>query len=363
MTKLEFAVFDEGGYNWFTGDQKPVDVYETILDEAKLEESLGFDYHFLIEHQGHAVGQIQTPAVLLAAIARSTSRIRIGSMVFLLPFHNPLRLAMDCAMVDQLSRGRLEFGAGVGGSPDSFAAWNIPFAVADRRKAGAEALTVIEKAWTSDRFTFHGNFYKYDQAIALPRPYQDPHPRIWFAGRTRGSLDFAAERNYGVGMFLIPDDDIANALNYWRSAWDRCGHKTPRAPAFLTRAVLVADSDEEALHEASKYLHFAYSWGEEKFPIVRIGSREFYSDKEVDTPDKQLAAKMFTGMRTGIDFWLKYNLAYVGSPSTVAKKIEEAREKMGFDVFGGRFRFGPIPDDMVKKSIRLFGEKVMPALR
>lgn len=363
MPNLEFAVFDEGGYNFFSGVDKAADLYDDLLNEVVLEEELGFDYHFIIEHQGHAVGQIQTPSVYLSAIAQRTKKIRFGAMVFLLPFYNPLRLAMECAMIDQLSHGRLEFGAGVGGSPDTFEAWHVPFSVSDRRKAGVEALEVIETAWAQEKFSYDGDFYKFSNVVALPRPYQNPHPRIWFAGRTKASLELCVRKKYGVGAFLTPDDDIVRTFNLWRDLWDQSGQTGPRPPAFLSRAVYVAETDEQALEEAAKYLPQAYCWGEERHDVVSVGGDKFVAKNEAQDPERVLATKMFAGMRTGMDFWLEHNLAYVGSPETVARKIADAKELIGFDVFGGRFRFGAMPQNLLLDSLRRFGEQVIPALR
>jgi alkanesulfonate monooxygenase SsuD/methylene tetrahydromethanopterin reductase-like flavin-dependent oxidoreductase (luciferase family) len=361
MSNLEFGVFDECSYNWFDSVPQAVDAYEQSFREVQLEEEVGFKYHFVIEHQGHVVGQVQTPAVFLAALARHTSTIRIGAMVFLLPFHDPLRLAMDCAMVDQLSHGRLEFGAGVGSTPDSFNSWNVAFPISERRAAGAEALDVIEKAWQEERFTYHGKYYNYDEVIPLPHPYQQPHPPMWFAGRSEASLELCVARKYGVGMFLLPDQRIADIFSLWRRMWKDSGHKGPRPPSFLTRSVYVAETDEQACEEAALYLPQAYTWGEEKFQTVKLGTRETYTKAETDIPDRKKGRETFMNMRTGIDFWLEHNLAYVGSPETVIRRIEETHKMMGYDVFGGRFRFGPMPDHLLEKSLRLFGEKVIPA--
>lgn len=357
MSNLEFGVFDLCSYNWFDSVPQAVDAYELSFREVQLEERLGFKYHFLIEHQGHAVGQIQTPAVYLAALAQHTSTIRIGVMVFLLPFHNPLRLAMDCAMVDQLSHGRLEFGAGVGGTVDSFQMWNLSFE--ERRLEGLEALDVIERAWKEDRFTYHGKFYNFDDAIPLPHPYQKPHPPMWFAGFSKTSLELCVTRKYGVAFFALPDGDIAGLLNTWRQIWNDSGQQGPMPPSLLNRSVYVAESDEQAYEEAAPYLPQTYTWGEEKFPgLARLGSK----DEGVElNPTRLKTIEMLAGMRSGIDFWLEHNLAYVGSPETVIRRIQESHKSMGYDVFAGRFRFGPIPDHLVENSLRLFGEKVMPA--
>ena len=371
MANLEFGVFDDCSYNWFDSVPNAVDAYEQSFREVQLEEKVGFKYHFVIEHQGHVVGQVQTPAVYLAALARHTNTIRIGAMVFLLPFHDPLRLAMDCTMVDQLSHGRLEFGAGIGGAPDSFKSWNVGFSVPERRLAGPEALDVIMKAWTEDKFTYHGKYYNYDDVIPLPRPYQEPHPPMWFAGRSKSSLELCVERGYGVGMFLRPDHLIAETINTWKQMWKDSGQKRPRPPAFLTRSVYVAETDEQAYEEAAPYLPEAYSWGENKFPIAHLGTQRFSGRREeredsakgeeAEAPEGSVGRQMFTGMRTGIDFWLEHNLAYVGSPETIIRRIEESRKAVGYDEFGGRFKFGPIPDHLVENSLRLFGEKVIPA--
>ena len=363
MGDLEFGVFDEGVYNWFDSVPQAVDAYERSFLDVQLEERLGFKYLFIIEHQGHVGGQIQTPAVYLAALARRTTTIRLGALVFLLPFHNPLRLAMDCAMVDQLSHGRLDFGAGIGGTPDSFHSWNVPYSFPERRFAGPEALDVILKAWTEERFSYHGKYFQYDDVVPLPHPYQKPHPPMWFAGRTKSSLELCVERGYGVGMFLLPDDFVAAIFGTWRQMWKDSGKKEPRPPSFLTRAVYVAETDEQAYEEAAHYLPLSYSWGEDKFPIAQIGTQQFQKQEEPDTPDRQKGREMFTGMRTGIDFWHKHNLAYVGSPETVTRRIQETQNTIGYDVFGGKFRFGPMPDHLVENSLTLFGEKVMPQFK
>ena len=267
-------------------------------------------------------------------------------------------------MVDQLSHGRLEFGAGIGGSPDSFLSWNVPYSIPDRRFAGPEALDVILKAWTENRFSYHGKYYQFDDVIPLPHPYQKPpHPPMWFAGRTKSSLELCVERGYGVGMFLLPDDFVADTLGTWRQLWKDSGKKEPRPPAFLTRSIYVAETDEQAYEEVAPYLPMSYSWGEEKFTIAQIGSHKFQNSEEPDSPDRQEGREIFTGMRDGIDFWLEHNLAYIGSPETVTRHLEETQKTLGYDVFGGRFRFTTMPDHMIENSLRLFGEKVIPQFK
>ena len=361
MRNLEFGVLDDASHNWFDSVPQAVDVYEQTFREVQIEEEVGFKYHFIIEHQGHVLGQIQTPPVFLAALAQHTKTIRIGAMVFLLPFHNPLRLAMDCAMVDQLSHGRLECGFGIGGSPDSFNSWNVPFSIPERRFAGPEALDVITKAWTEDRFSYHGKYFQYDDVIPLPHPYQKPHPPMWFAGRSDSTLQLCVDRRMGVAFFLYPDQHIAGLINKWKQLWKDSGQKGPRPPSFFTRSVYVADTDEQAYEEFAPYLPLAYSWGEEKFPIPQIGSRKFANQEK--RPDGELGREIFMKLRTGIDYWLEHNLAYVGSPETVTRKIEETHKSVGYDLFAGRFKLANMADHLVENSLRLFGDKVIPQFK
>jgi len=183
---------------------------------------------------------------------------------------------------------------------------------------------------------------------------------MWFAGRTKGSLQLAAERKYGIGMFLLPDDFQVKIMDLWRQLWKEAGHKEPMPRSFLTRSVYVAETDEQAYQEVGPYLPQAYSWGEGKYPVGQIGAKDTYIPVENEAPDKQVGFKMHHGMRSHIDFWLENNLAYVGSPATVVRKIRESQRLIGYSVFGGRFRFGPMPSHLVEKSLSLFGTKVIP---
>ena len=126
---------------------------------------------------------------------------------------------------------------------------------------------------------------------------------------------------------------------------------------FLTRAVHVAETDEQARAEAEAQIVRAYASGRERIAGTRVG----YKGTE-DNPDTREINRVFQGMTTGLDFWLENGLAHVGCPETVAKRLEKQHKLIGFDVFCGRHRFGEISSPLVEKSIRLFGEKVIPAL-
>jgi alkanesulfonate monooxygenase SsuD/methylene tetrahydromethanopterin reductase-like flavin-dependent oxidoreductase (luciferase family) len=354
MPNLEFGTYDLFQWNVIEAVPEPVDYYDQHLSEVHLAEEVGFKYHFIIEHQGNNVGQCTAPTVYLSALAQRTSTLRFGAMIFQLPFYNPMRLAQDAAMIDQLSRGRLEFGAGIGVLEHEFIRWNLPFH--ERRAVSEETLDIIKRAWTEETVTHQGKYWSFDEAIPMPRPYQKPHPPIWFACHSPTSFEYAALHNYDVSQNLDVDPVIAEKFDMWRDMWKAQGHPGPMPRTFLTRAIHVAETDELAKEEAEPYLVQAYASGVDRLERTRVG----YKGTE-DNPTTREIRRVFEGMATGLDFWLDNGLAHVGSPETVARRLEQQQQRIGMDIFCGRHRFGQIPDPLVEKSIRLFGEKVIPA--
>ncbi len=127
MSQIAFGIWDAFGAYEVARAPVSADIYEQHIGEVQLAEGLGYRYYFIIEHQNSPVGQITAPSVYLCAVARETSRIRLGVMIYQLPFHHPMRLAQEAAMLDHLSHGRLEFGAGLGTLEHEFTGWSIPY--------------------------------------------------------------------------------------------------------------------------------------------------------------------------------------------------------------------------------------------
>jgi alkanesulfonate monooxygenase SsuD/methylene tetrahydromethanopterin reductase-like flavin-dependent oxidoreductase (luciferase family) len=127
MGKPAFGTYDNFAIYEMAKSPVAADVYEQHLREVQMAEDLGYEYYFIIEHQNSHVGQLTAPTVYLSAVAQRTYSIRFGVMIHQLPFYHPIRLAEDTAMLDHLSRGRLEFGTGIGVSEHEFMRWNLPF--------------------------------------------------------------------------------------------------------------------------------------------------------------------------------------------------------------------------------------------
>jgi alkanesulfonate monooxygenase SsuD/methylene tetrahydromethanopterin reductase-like flavin-dependent oxidoreductase (luciferase family) len=149
--------------------------------------------------------------VLATAIAARTSRVHVATTVIQPTYHHPVHLAEQLAMIDQLSKGRLIFGAGVGYHADYFRLFGVPMKRRDARFE--ESLKVIEGVWTQDHFSFTGQFYEFDDIVLTPKPCQHPIPD------RSGVLDKAIERSTGTGGSVVPSELERRAeIEYWRES-------------------------------------------------------------------------------------------------------------------------------------------------
>jgi alkanesulfonate monooxygenase SsuD/methylene tetrahydromethanopterin reductase-like flavin-dependent oxidoreductase (luciferase family) len=347
MDNLAFGVFDT-----IAPDQRTnlAAAYDAHIDQACLAESLGYEYYFFIEHQNALFPVISSPNVYLAAVARATSTLRFGAMVFQLPMHHPVRLAQDAAMVDQLSRGRLEFAIGYGTQSREFSPWCIDFTL--RRELGLEVMEVVQKAWANDMFSHHGAHFTFEGAQPQPRPFQQPSPPIWMGGHSPTSIAYAAESGFGFAQNMDVEHIIAEKFASYLDAWKRYDHKTsPRT--LLVRHVHVAETDDVARKEAEPFMLEGLAG--------QKGVARALSLKEAEkTPEMLEIARIYIETAKSYDFWIDEGLAFVGSPETVTRAIERQRQLCGYDVLLTHHQITGMPSHLAMNSLRLFGERVIP---
>ena len=173
-------------------------VYERAIERFEIMDQAGYDAVWLAEH--HFSGYSVCPSVhMMGTLAAArTQRLRIGTAVSLAPFYNPLRLAEEVALLDVISGGRVNWGAGRGFSPKEFAAFGVP--VAESGPRFHEAVDVVLKAWTQEKLKHQGQFFQYDDVEVLPKPVQAPHPPVWMAATSEGAIDWAAARGFSILM-------------------------------------------------------------------------------------------------------------------------------------------------------------------
>jgi alkanesulfonate monooxygenase SsuD/methylene tetrahydromethanopterin reductase-like flavin-dependent oxidoreductase (luciferase family) len=366
MTKIDFALWDAvGGYS--DGQQPMADVYDEHIRLAQQIEQDGWHSYFVIEHQNSPVGRITAPSVYLTAVARATSRLRIGAMMWQLPFYHPIRLAQEVAMLDHLSRGRVEFGTGIGVHEHEFVRWGVDYY--QRAAISGEVMEIVKMAWSRDEVTFHGKYFNFEEALPQPKPFQQPHPPIWAAVHSDAAIEFAAKGNYHVSQNLDTDAVVARKFGLYRKIWRECGHPGPMPRVFLQRQVHVAETDEKAHDEARQYLLArqggAVPVGGGAIEQTRVGwgSHSRGMGRDSERPDDKARGETMKQAQTSYEFNIENGLAIVGSPETVIRRLEAGKALIGYDIFCTNHEIGSMPAALVQNSIRLFGKEVVPIFR
>lgn len=235
------VLFGVGGPQIHTG--LPVNVAEIQAYLHRVEE-MGFHSVWVQEQAGLSAGATALEGVtMLSYAAALTQRVRLGAAVFLITLRNPIQLAKSLASLDQLSQGRLIVGVALGAYKTLYGAYGLS---AERRVARFnEALTVIEKLWTEENWTFEGQFWQLKNASLLPRPFQKPHPPVWFGGATPAALKRAARRGSGfIGAGSSSTADFKLHVETVLQALAEFG-RDPADFMFAKRVYLGVDRDRE----------------------------------------------------------------------------------------------------------------------
>jgi len=183
--------------------------YREILDMVRLAETLGFDSTWVSEHHGSGDGYMPSLLPTLAALAAATDRIRLGTGILLTPFHHPLRLAEDAATVDLISAGRLILGLGLAWREEEFRMFGVP--LSERVRRTVETIDILRRAWTGERFSYHGRVFSFDQVKVTPAPEREGAVPIWLGGsvepamRRAGRLSDGYIRTRGGGVEKMRD--------------------------------------------------------------------------------------------------------------------------------------------------------------
>ncbi|MGI8552788.1 MAG: LLM class flavin-dependent oxidoreductase [Dehalococcoidia bacterium] len=323
------------------------DLYRRVLDWAVLAEELGYDSVWFAEHHFSNYGYIPNPLLMAVKIGQITRRVRIGTAVLVLPFWNPLRVAEDIAMTDQLIDGRLDVGVARGYQPYEFARFGVE--MEDARERTDETLEILLRALSQDRFEYDGVHQKIPETTIFPRPLQQPYPPIWLAAHTRESFDIAAR----LGLRSITTNSgrrIETLQEGWHAFCDaRRAHGVEGPVEFAVQQQLcVAPTDGEARGQME---HFRYNFRQAN--NLRAGSQHVAGGYSEPVP--------VAGEPTLDEFFESRTLA--GSPATVRSKIEAYQQVCGMTALNCTFQLGGMTPETVTRSMRLFAEEVMPAFR
>jgi alkanesulfonate monooxygenase SsuD/methylene tetrahydromethanopterin reductase-like flavin-dependent oxidoreductase (luciferase family) len=203
----------------------------------------------------HRYGLSVSPAVLAAAAATRTRRVRIGLAAAILPFHDPIRLAEELAIVDILSEGRLDVGVGRGNRPVEFEGYRVP--QIENRERFEECLAIMLKAWTLERFAFEGRHFKIPEVRVIPKPLQRPHPPVYVVCTSPDTIEATALRGAPMLNSLLRGgpEQLAKSRDTYIKACEKAGRSADEIASLLgrwgvSRHIYVAPTDAQALAEA-----------------------------------------------------------------------------------------------------------------
>lgn len=216
--------------------------YREMIDLVKLAEDVGFTSAWVSEHHGASDGYLPSLLVMLGAFAAATSTIELGTGVILTPLHDPVRLAEDAAVVDQLSDGRLLLGLGLGWREEEFRMLRIP--ITERLARHAETVEILRKAWRGERFSHDGDAFRFDRIRISPPPARPGGPPILLGGYVDAALRRAGE----LGDGHLTDGDDLEFLDHALPLVDegaRAAGKDPAGQRFvLFKNAFVADDGD-----------------------------------------------------------------------------------------------------------------------
>ena len=315
--------------------------YRCMFEQIIETEKLGFDQAWVTEHHFSGYGgTLPHPPTFLSAVAQMTSRILLGVAVSVLPLQRPIDVAEAYAMADVISNGRVDFGIGKGSEPVEYRKFGVNQDEGTRRFH--ECAEIIRRAWSQDPIRFHGEFYQYENVNVLPKPVQRPHLPIW-VGATRNEETFrwAGEQDYDLMTvpFVHPSTHaLRDLVRVYRDALAGAGHDFVGRQVLGKFHIYVSDSFERGMREAAPFMKNYSDLHHAADPTRKLTERDIGSD-------------------------MARGFIIVGDPERCADTIQRWHEESGITTFSGTFQFGGMPQELALKNLRLFAERVMPALR
>jgi alkanesulfonate monooxygenase SsuD/methylene tetrahydromethanopterin reductase-like flavin-dependent oxidoreductase (luciferase family) len=320
--------------------------FDESMAQMLAAEELGFDAVWLAElHFQKERSVLASPLVVAAALATRTQRVKIGIAVQVLPLSHPLRLAEDVATVDHLSKGRLDLGVGRSGLPAHYQNFNIPYS--ESRERFQETLEVLIKAWTEDRFTYEGKYFRFHDVCIMPKPYQKPHPPIRVAATTEETYPMVGRMGLPIFIAIRTTfiSDLKRFIVGYHEGWREAGHPGQGEVALIAPIYLADDARQAREEPEASTMHFFRTIAE---ALAKGGTN-----------------REGRGARLGEMSYdeILDELVIYGTPEEVADRLLELREALGYSTLSVWMNTGgQIPHDRVMRSMRLFTERVMPRL-
>ena len=341
-------------------ERAPADVFDWAVRQGVVADEAGFDEYWIGEHATLDWESIPSPELVVSALARATSRIKIGPLAHLLPYHHPATLAVQTAWLSHILKGRYQLGVAAGAYPTDAAMRGLSD-ISENHKMMFESLEIMQKIWASEPFEFKGKYWNAGLLAGEPghplrnqRPWGGTMP-IAMTGLSPGSpsIKFAAERGWMPATVYSGDEALIDHFNLYAETAARHGHKGDRSMHRVVRDVFVADTDAEARKLAIEG-GMGRAWGEYLLPVYhRFG----IFDGVLDRPGKS---------KSDVDAnLLADHMWIVGSPETVREKIQQWCHELGgafgtLMIYSYDYKDNPTPWE---ESMRRVATEVAPHIK
>lgn len=220
-------------------------VYQRALQRIEIMDQTGYDAVWLTEHHFSDYSVCPSIPVMGTYAAARTKRLRIGAGVTLAAFYHPLRLAEELALLDILSEGRVNWGAGRGFDAKEFKTFNVPMTESSDRFR--EVVDIVRQAWTNDRLTYQGKYFSFENVEVLPKPLQQPHPPMWVAAGSPDAIDWSA--SMGHSILMDPHSthvELGEKKRFYKKKMEEYGYAMEGRDVPMARLLAIDETDEAA---------------------------------------------------------------------------------------------------------------------
>jgi alkanesulfonate monooxygenase SsuD/methylene tetrahydromethanopterin reductase-like flavin-dependent oxidoreductase (luciferase family) len=326
---MRYSIFSVNDHHPWLARTVP-QLYAQVMAQCELAERLGYDTFFCAEHHFHEYGAVPDPAVMLSALAQRTRRIRLGTAISILTFHDPRRIAETYSMLDMMSGGRLVFGVGSGYLAHEFIGYDRD--PKEKRERFNENLGIVQRLMAGETLSYAGQFSKSEKAVLNVLPHEGRVPPIYVAVLARDAAYHVGKQ--GQRIFTVPYAsckdfaDIGRMLEEYRNGRAEAGLQADDDDHVFTLWSHVASTDDEARRQAKA----AY----ELYVDTRLYARKHSYDEVIAN-----------------------GICLFGSVQTVADKMRRLHA-MGIRHIATKHNFGALDPQLVERSMTLFAREVMP---
>lgn len=352
-------------FGWLTLALSPSPEEDALRIDQQIEqvcyaEALGFHDVWLTEH--YFTGEsVYNDAVLFAsALAMRTTRVRIGFAVVQMPFHHPVRLAVQLALLDNLSKGRIDVGIGRGTIYNEYEFVGHGLRSTDARERMEEGMDILQRAWAESPLSYSGKFHQVYIPEIRPKPFQRPGPPLWRSVISPGSFTECGRLGLPILTARLPVERISERWALYRDGLEQGGHDAATREALLNnsavwRNVYVADSDAQAEDELSDLLV------QTRRHMMHVRDAHNPDDFEIEPAMLNAWTDPAVGESEALCYVLETGSVY-GDASRVRDQIAELHDA-GVRHLLCQTGFGAMSHEQNIDSMRRFGAQVMPAFK